>query len=260
MHLTYKPQHRDGLGDGGERFRLRATSLVERGWNAAEIAEDVKAQPWRFVIPPDWSDDRLKFEIESCGAKVEKPIAKAAKQIWDDGLPGWLRDRIESVEIPVDRDVYFRDVVAALACRGWDRWRITVEIAGRPWIPQRYAAGGALEFGVQTLLMTVPLRIAPDDAAADDLAAVQRAIAAGRWRESVQAKAWAGHAVATVMKLDVEADKAKITGLLKTWIGTGALVIAECEDEQRKKRSFIEVGTSACAPPGPRPFAGGEVA
>ena len=27
----------DGCGDGGERLRIVATSLVERGWNAAEI-------------------------------------------------------------------------------------------------------------------------------------------------------------------------------------------------------------------------------
>ena len=53
-----------------------------------------------------------------------------------------------------------------------------------------------------------------------DLRAVQAAIAAGRWRENSQAKDWAGHAVATVLKLDAtnKAHKAKIAGLLKTWI------------------------------------------
>ena len=39
-----------------------------------------------------------------------------------------------SVAIPADRDQYFRDVVAALACRGWDTWRIIVDFAGRPSI------------------------------------------------------------------------------------------------------------------------------
>ena len=141
----------DGLGDGGERFRMIATALVERGWNAAEITEDIAARPWHFAIPPDWSDDRLQREIEACGAAraplETKPAAKA-EQILDDGLPGWLRGRIESLEIPVDRDLYLRDVVAALACRGWDRARITIEIAGRPWVPERYA-GHHLEYGVQ---------------------------------------------------------------------------------------------------------------
>ena len=46
----------DGDSDGGEQFRVRATALVERGWTAVEIAEDVKAQPWRYAIPPDWDD------------------------------------------------------------------------------------------------------------------------------------------------------------------------------------------------------------
>ena len=87
--------------------------------------------------------------------------------------------------------------------------------------------------------------IAPDEVAASDLRAVQCAIAAGRWRESVQAKEWAGHAVAAVMKLDAEADKAKIVALLKTWIESGALVVVEGEDEQRKKRAFVEVGSVA---------------
>ena len=42
----------DGFGDNGTQFRIRATALVERGWDATEIAEDVKAQPWKFAIPP----------------------------------------------------------------------------------------------------------------------------------------------------------------------------------------------------------------
>ena len=76
---------------------------------------------------------------------------------------------------------------------------------------------------------------------------MQRAIASGRWRESVQAKAWAGHAVAAVMKLDAETDKAKIVALLKTWIESGALVVVEGEDEQRKRRQFVEVGSVTVA-------------
>jgi hypothetical protein len=83
---------------------------------------------------------------------------------------------------------------------------------------------------------------APSEAASD-LRAVQAAIAAGRWRENSQAKDWAGHAVASALHLDVETDRAKIVALLKTWIATGALVAVEGEDEQRKKRSFVEVGS-----------------
>jgi hypothetical protein len=78
-----------------------------------------------------------------------------------------------------------------------------------------------------------------------DLRAVQAAIGAGRWRQSPQAKDWAGHAVANVLKLDPtnRAHRAKIGSLLKTWIGTGALVVVEGVDSRRERRSFIEVGT-----------------
>ncbi len=80
-----------------------------------------------------------------------------------------------------------------------------------------------------------------------DLRAVQAAIAAGRWRESPQAKDWAGHAVAAVLKIDAtsKAHKAKIAGLLKTWISTGMLIVVEGLDDARRPRSFIEVGTHA---------------
>ena len=86
-----------------------------------------------------------------------------------------------------------------------------------------------------------------DGVTVSDLRAVQAAIAAGRWRESPQAKDWAGHAVASVMKLDAanKAHKAKIVGLLKTWISTGMLIVVEGEDDKRMPRKFIEVGTPA---------------
>ena len=186
--------------------------------------------------------------VRDGGDEIKQEIAAG---YWDDGLPGWLRDRIESVAVPANCDLYFRDVVAALAGRGWDSLRITIAIAGRVWIPERYA-GHLEEWGIKPVIAAqawVPLRsideAAPDDVAASDLRAAQRAIASGRWRENSQAKQWAGHAVAAAMKLDVETHKAKIVALLKTWIGNGALVVVEGEDEQRKKRSFVEVGSVA---------------
>jgi hypothetical protein len=60
---------RDGCGDGGERFRIVATSLVERGWNAAEIKQEIAARYWHFAIPLDWEDSRLRQEIERSIAK-----------------------------------------------------------------------------------------------------------------------------------------------------------------------------------------------
>ena len=50
-----------------------------------------------------------------------------------------------------DRDLYFRDVVTALAVRGWDSFRITIAIAARVWIPERYA-GHLEEWGIKPVI------------------------------------------------------------------------------------------------------------
>jgi hypothetical protein len=86
-----------------------------------------------------------------------------------------------------------------------------------------------------------------DGVTVSDLRAVQASIGAGRWRESPQAKDWAGHAVASVLKLDAtnKAARAKIAGLLKDWIATGMLIVVESLDAKRNKRPFIKVGTPA---------------
>lgn len=77
-----------------------------------------------------------------------------------------------------------------------------------------------------------------------DLRAVQQKVSEGRYRESSQAKDWVGRAVAEALRLDVEnkADRAKIKGLLKTRIRTGALRIVDDQDERGNKRPFVEVG------------------
>jgi hypothetical protein len=68
-----------------------------------------------------------------------------------------------------------------------------------------------------------------DGVTVSDLRAVQVAIAAGRWRESSQAKDWAGYAVADVLRLDAtnRAHKSKIAALLKTWVASGMLIVVE---------------------------------
>ena len=78
----------------------------------------------------------------------------------------------------------------------------------------------------------------------DDLMRVQRAIAAGQWRQSAaSAKDWAGNAVGDVLGLDMTgaAEKAKVKALLKTWIENKALKVVQRPDESRHDRPFIEV-------------------
>jgi hypothetical protein len=77
----------------------------------------------------------------------------------------------------------------------------------------------------------------------DDLYRVQKAIAAGEWRQSATSKGWAGSAVADVLGLDLDdlASKSRVKTLLKTWIENKALKVAQRPDESRHDRPFIEV-------------------
>jgi AAA domain len=76
-----------------------------------------------------------------------------------------------------------------------------------------------------------------------DFDKVARAIRAGKWRESNQATAWVGNAVAEALGLNLEnpAHKAKINGMLKVWVSVGSLIVVEGEDEKRNTRKFVEV-------------------
>jgi hypothetical protein len=79
---------------------------------------------------------------------------------------------------------------------------------------------------------------------ASDLLRVQQRIAEGKWRENSRASAWAGKAVAEVLKLDIReaAVKKRVMGMIKIWLETGALRIVEADDDRRHKREFVEVG------------------
>jgi hypothetical protein len=78
---------------------------------------------------------------------------------------------------------------------------------------------------------------------AADFDKVAAAIRAGKWRESSQAKAWVGRAVADALRLnaDNKKDKAKIIAMLKVWFEAGSLIKVEGDDENRIKRTFVEV-------------------
>ena len=54
---------------------------------------------------------------------------------------------------------------------------------------------------------------------------VQQRLAAGDWRESVQAKDWVGHLVANVAGLSAETDKGRIKAIIRTWKRNGALSV-----------------------------------
>jgi hypothetical protein len=81
----------------------------------------------------------------------------------------------------------------------------------------------------------------------DHLREVQVAVASGRWRENHQAREWVGNAVAQALHMDVsqKAHRAKVLGLVKAWLKSGALVVVHGQDERRKPVAYVEVGAAA---------------
>jgi hypothetical protein len=76
-----------------------------------------------------------------------------------------------------------------------------------------------------------------------DLYAVQLAVDAGDWGESVQAKDWVGHAAASALSLDAEKDTGRIKSLLKTWISNKALVVEKRPTLKGREKPFVVVGS-----------------
>lgn len=83
-----------------------------------------------------------------------------------------------------------------------------------------------------------------DGVTGGDFERAAAAIRAGQWRKDIRAiNSWVGIPIAKALglSLTIKAEKAKVTGLIKVWLASGALVEVEREDEHRKKRVFIAV-------------------
>jgi hypothetical protein len=81
-----------------------------------------------------------------------------------------------------------------------------------------------------------------------DLIAAQKAVSKdGPWRKDLRAGNWVGKPIAKALELDIDskADVAKIKGALKIWTENGMFKEVEGKDEQRRHRTFIEVGIKA---------------
>lgn len=83
----------------------------------------------------------------------------------------------------------------------------------------------------------------------DLMAAQIEVMAGGPWRQSPQSPQWIGYPIAKALRLDADSktDRQRIGRLLKTWIANGMFVTVEGQDEARRTRSFVEVGTLACS-------------
>lgn len=72
---------------------------------------------------------------------------------------------------------------------------------------------------------------------------VQVKVADGTWRRDTRSPEWVGLAIAEVCNLDPQDDKGRIKDIIKQWLETDMLREVEREDEARKSRIFVEVGT-----------------
>jgi hypothetical protein len=81
-----------------------------------------------------------------------------------------------------------------------------------------------------------------DGVDARDLHEVQLAIEAGEYRDSVQAKDWAGKVVAEILgaDLDDESEKERVKSLLKGWKASGALTV-EMRKVRGEEKPFVAV-------------------
>jgi hypothetical protein len=71
---------------------------------------------------------------------------------------------------------------------------------------------------------------------------VQRAVSEGRWRKDPRASNWVGNIIGTVISMDPEKDRKRITGIIKQWVKTGVLAEVEGVDADRHTKWFVEVG------------------
>jgi hypothetical protein len=72
---------------------------------------------------------------------------------------------------------------------------------------------------------------------------VQRAVADGSYRENVRSADWVGNIIAQVLGMDPDDEKRRIASILKQWIKNDVLRVVERDDEMRRPRKFVEVGT-----------------
>jgi hypothetical protein len=81
-----------------------------------------------------------------------------------------------------------------------------------------------------------------------DLDRVQQALDGRDLAENSQASDWVGYEIARVLRIDASAPEglARVKQLLKTWISTGALVVASARNPAtRKRRRVVLVGDAA---------------
>jgi hypothetical protein len=90
-----------------------------------------------------------------------------------------------------------------------------------------------------------PGKAAQANLTGDKIRAIVREVAKGEWREDSRAAMWVGRAVAKVMGLDHEDDKATVRRLVKKLLTNGVLVTENRKDGYRNLKPFVVPGEAA---------------
>jgi len=80
------------------------------------------------------------------------------------------------------------------------------------------------------------------DMTVGNLLDVQKAIDGKNYRRSPQSPEWIGNTIATILDLDAEVDRKRITTMVNVWIKSGALKEAKITDKRNNVRPVIEGG------------------
>ena len=73
---------------------------------------------------------------------------------------------------------------------------------------------------------------------------VQQRVSEGEFRADVRSKdRWVGNVIADVCNIDIGSGQHRVKDILKQWLETDMLRIVERQDQHRKAREFVEVGT-----------------
>lgn len=72
---------------------------------------------------------------------------------------------------------------------------------------------------------------------------VQNRITERRWRKDTRSPDWIGNLIAEVCSLDPQTHKGRLREILKQWLANDVLREVEGEDEKRRPRVFVEIGT-----------------
>lgn len=180
------------------------------------------------------------------GAEVTVEASRGASALTDAARGGLALNTMTKVEAdgfgiaPEDRRRFFRadDAKPNRAPAGSGQWFELVS---------SYLGNGV--DGGDSVGVATPWN-APDpfaDLTTQDLRNVQARLAGGDWRENVQAKDWAGKAVAEVLGIDVseKPGKKRVQKLIREWVKNGVLVEEWRPDKNGDRRNFIIVGDRA---------------